>query len=492
VLVRQRGALFEAIIRALKQAGIPVAGADRLTLTEHIAVMDLMALADALLLPSDDLALASVLKSPLFGLTEEQLFALAVARKARCARRLRRANDLEFMDAQARLERYAEWARHLSPFAFYARILGPRAAGARSMRGSGRRPPTRSTSFLEHALIYERERGADSAGLRRVAARRRHAGEARHGHRARRSARDDGAWRQGPGGADRDPRRHHDAAEGARASRGCFASPCERRARHAGPLVWARRKADDVAPVAAARAVAGAARRGRIPPAALCGDDARGRPAGVAGRAASTACRTAAGTADRDRAEGRAIEVPADDGDGRCGAGASRRTRRSRRRAASAPPAAQHDVPDWLRAMRLPRPRPRARFARSSAGRRAACAALPSAPRARAHRAPPVAGAARRAPERRRGGARTSRRATDFSEAERDGIVREVCASDDARFASLFAGSRAEVPIVGYVSHGTGLGQVDRLAVTASEVLIADYKSDRTRTGATSTTFSRP
>ena len=45
-----------------------MAGADRLVLTEHIAVMDLMALADALLLPQDDLALATVLRSPLFGL----------------------------------------------------------------------------------------------------------------------------------------------------------------------------------------------------------------------------------------------------------------------------------------------------------------------------------------------------------------------------------------------------------------------------------------
>ena len=50
VLVRQRGALFEAIIRALKNAGVAVAGADRLVLTEHIAIVDLMALADALLL----------------------------------------------------------------------------------------------------------------------------------------------------------------------------------------------------------------------------------------------------------------------------------------------------------------------------------------------------------------------------------------------------------------------------------------------------------
>src|SRR5579875_3359413 len=47
ILLRRRGALFEAIIRALKHKGIAVAGADRLMLTEHIAVMDLMTLADA-------------------------------------------------------------------------------------------------------------------------------------------------------------------------------------------------------------------------------------------------------------------------------------------------------------------------------------------------------------------------------------------------------------------------------------------------------------
>src|SRR6202035_5100789 len=77
VLVRQRGELFEAIIRALKQEHVEVAGTDRLMLTEHIAVMDLMVLADALLLPEDDLALATVLRSPLFGFDEDDLFAIA-------------------------------------------------------------------------------------------------------------------------------------------------------------------------------------------------------------------------------------------------------------------------------------------------------------------------------------------------------------------------------------------------------------------------------
>ena len=62
--MRQRGPLFEAIIRALKDAGVPVAGADRLVLTEHIAVMDLMALADALLLPDDDLGVGERAQEP--------------------------------------------------------------------------------------------------------------------------------------------------------------------------------------------------------------------------------------------------------------------------------------------------------------------------------------------------------------------------------------------------------------------------------------------
>ena len=43
VLVRKRGAAFEAVIRALKEAGVPVAGADRLNIGEHIAVLDLVA-----------------------------------------------------------------------------------------------------------------------------------------------------------------------------------------------------------------------------------------------------------------------------------------------------------------------------------------------------------------------------------------------------------------------------------------------------------------
>ncbi len=91
VLVRRRGNIFDAIIQALKQANIPVAGADRLKLTEHIAIIDLMNLADALLLPQDDLALAVALKSPLFGLDRRRSVRAGMGAQGIAARGARQA-----------------------------------------------------------------------------------------------------------------------------------------------------------------------------------------------------------------------------------------------------------------------------------------------------------------------------------------------------------------------------------------------------------------
>src|SRR5262249_14725215 len=107
ILVRQRGPLFGSIIRALKNAGVAVAGADRLVLTEHIAITDLMALADALLLEHDDLALAVALKSPLFGLDDDQLFELAHGRRGNLRKALheRAAERDAFAAADALLSR---------------------------------------------------------------------------------------------------------------------------------------------------------------------------------------------------------------------------------------------------------------------------------------------------------------------------------------------------------------------------------------------------
>src|SRR5712692_6071460 len=157
VLVRRRGPLFEAIIRALKDLHVPVAGADRLVLTEHIAVMDLMVLADALLLPDDDLALATVLKSPLFGFDDEDLFEIAWERKGslRAALRAKAHGNARFADAVAKLERMAEWARE-APFTFYARVLGAEGGRKRFLARLGHEADDALDEFLNLALDYER------------------------------------------------------------------------------------------------------------------------------------------------------------------------------------------------------------------------------------------------------------------------------------------------------------------------------------------------
>jgi len=60
ILVRQRNAFFDAVIRNLKSVGVAVAGADRLKLKDAIAIKDLLSLARFTLLPSDDLSLCTI------------------------------------------------------------------------------------------------------------------------------------------------------------------------------------------------------------------------------------------------------------------------------------------------------------------------------------------------------------------------------------------------------------------------------------------------
>ncbi|NSM56116.1 UvrD-helicase domain-containing protein [Wolbachia endosymbiont of Atemnus politus] len=81
ILVRQRNVLVDYIISELKKANVPVIGRDYFRIMDYIAVQDLIALAEFLLLPTNDLALANVLKSPLFNFTEDDLFNVAYDRK---------------------------------------------------------------------------------------------------------------------------------------------------------------------------------------------------------------------------------------------------------------------------------------------------------------------------------------------------------------------------------------------------------------------------
>jgi ATP-dependent helicase/nuclease subunit A len=167
VLVRRRGNAFDTVIQALKHANIPVAGADRLKLTEHIAIIDLMNLADALLLPQDDLALAVALKSPLFGLDDDDLFKLAWQRKGSLRQALAHQvmSNNKFEAALRRLRACEDRFAKETPFAFYAWLLGGDGGRARTLRRLGHEANDALDEFLELALNYERKAPASLQGF---------------------------------------------------------------------------------------------------------------------------------------------------------------------------------------------------------------------------------------------------------------------------------------------------------------------------------------
>lgn len=156
ILVRRRDALVEALISALRNRKIQVAGADRLILQEHIAVMDLLAAADFALLPEDDLNLATLLKSPLIGLNEDELFAIAYGRNSSLWQTLEaRRTEAPYTQAYELLARWRARADFGTPYGFFAEILGPDKGRANLHRRLGSEAVDAIDEFLNAVLRYE-------------------------------------------------------------------------------------------------------------------------------------------------------------------------------------------------------------------------------------------------------------------------------------------------------------------------------------------------
>ena len=160
VLVRRRNAFVRELLRALKQRGVPVAGVDRLTLAHEMAVRDLVALGRFLLLPEDDLTLATVLKGPLFDFSENELFLLAYQRGGETLwARLRRlgGENLAMHAAAARLGSLLARADFTPPFELYAELLGAGGGRRAMLERLGPEAEDAIEEFLALTLAYERE-----------------------------------------------------------------------------------------------------------------------------------------------------------------------------------------------------------------------------------------------------------------------------------------------------------------------------------------------
>ncbi|HEU0098347.1 MAG TPA: double-strand break repair helicase AddA [Allosphingosinicella sp.] len=162
VLVRRRGDLASLIVARLHAEGVPVAGVDRLALSAPLAVRDLLAAVRFAVQPLDDLNLGALLVSPLFGWTQDELFAASFRREGPLWLHIRGEN-LQF-EANPRLVRHTldglhellRMADYATPHAFLETILSGALRGRRKLLerlGNEARDPIEE--LLSSALDFE-------------------------------------------------------------------------------------------------------------------------------------------------------------------------------------------------------------------------------------------------------------------------------------------------------------------------------------------------
>ena len=175
ILVRRRTAFVDEVVKALKERNVPVAGVDRMQITDQLAVMDLVAFGRFLLMPEDDLTLAEVLKSPLIGLDDDQLFEIAHNRPRTLWHALReKAATVEdgspFARAYAFLFKWLGRVDYERPFELYAELLGGRGEEARGVRARlvgrlGIEANDPIDEFLNLAMGYEADHAPTLQGF---------------------------------------------------------------------------------------------------------------------------------------------------------------------------------------------------------------------------------------------------------------------------------------------------------------------------------------
>ncbi|WP_374385005.1 double-strand break repair helicase AddA [Dongia sp.] len=169
VLVRSRNAFVPALVKALKSRSIEVSGIDRLKLLSELAVQDVLAFVDFLLLPEDDLNLASLLKSPLVGFDEAALFDLCIARGGRslwtelCGRAHERA---DFAEATALLQTYLESAAQKTPYELIADVLSAGGLRRKLQARLGLQVGEALDELLNLALAFESNNTPSLQGFR--------------------------------------------------------------------------------------------------------------------------------------------------------------------------------------------------------------------------------------------------------------------------------------------------------------------------------------
>lgn len=162
ILVRRRADLASLIVARLHAEKVPVAGVDRLRLTAPLAVKDLLAAVRFAVQREDDLSLASLLVSPLFGWSQDELYRVGFRRKGALIDAVRDKGDAATIAA---LDDILGRADFTTPYRFLEHLLtGPLDGRRKLLRRLGAEARDPIEELLGAALQFE---GTATATLQR-------------------------------------------------------------------------------------------------------------------------------------------------------------------------------------------------------------------------------------------------------------------------------------------------------------------------------------
>ncbi len=136
ILVQHRHPFAIPLLKELQKLEIPVAGSDRIVLPNFPAIRDLLNLIRFCLNQSDDFSLCCVLKSPLFRLTEADIYKICKKRNQESKilkKSLSDRHDITVFDILVnthtdifnKLTNYIKMSSIMGPYTFFSNILSP-------------------------------------------------------------------------------------------------------------------------------------------------------------------------------------------------------------------------------------------------------------------------------------------------------------------------------------------------------------------------------
>jgi len=164
VLVQRRKPFAARLVAELKQRDIDVAGSDRIVLPDFPAVRDLLNLLRFCINKEDDYSLCCTLKSPIFRLTEGEIFNLCNARTNAIKTSANQDEPIFVFDIlktthpdiYRRLEQMIEWSKTDAPYTFFSKVMADNDTRTKMIAALGRQIIDPIEEFLTICLVYER------------------------------------------------------------------------------------------------------------------------------------------------------------------------------------------------------------------------------------------------------------------------------------------------------------------------------------------------